>query len=196
MRKIAAIAVLLLLLYPVANFLDVWTTAHSSYEGEAQAAIVLGAAQYNGEPSGALRGRLDTAGRLWADGRVPLVVVTGGGRETDVTTEAKAGYDYLRATYGMPDEDLRLEVQGRTTYESVAAAARFLADEGVSEVIMVTDPYHAARTELVAGEVGLTAHSVPTDAHYTTRRLVNETVAVSLGRLLSFRRLDGLARDN
>ncbi len=195
MRKMVIIASLLLVAYVFVNFLDVWTTATNSYEGDAQAAIVLGAAQYNGTPSGALQGRLDTAGELWQQERVPIVVVTGGRQETDVTSEASAGADYLISTFGIPDEDILREVDGRTTYESVAASARFLRERGVTDVIMVTDPYHAARAELVAEEVGLNAKSVPTNASISGGRLVSETVAVSLGRIFSFRRLDSFAQN-
>ena len=53
-----------------------------------------------------------------------FVVVTGGNQEGDVTTEAKAGYDYLRLTQGIPDEALLLEVDGTSTYESLRATAR------------------------------------------------------------------------
>ncbi len=193
LKKLAGIGLGLFVLYFASTFFEVWWTSTQRYDGAAPAAIVLGAAQYNGEPSGALRGRLDRAAELYADGDVELIVVTGGGQDEDVTTEAKTGYDYLRESAGIPDEDLRLEVQGRSTYESMAATARFLEDEGIVDVIVVTDPYHARRSTLIANEVGLEAEAVPTDASVTAERLVTETVAVGVGRLVSFRRLDRFA---
>ncbi len=189
-RRVATIAFWLLVFYGVANFMDVWFASRSSYEGTATAAVVLGAAQYNGEPSAALQGRLDRAADLYNTGRVELVVVTGGGQENDITTEAKTGYDYLRDTASIPDEDLRLEVDGASTYQSLAAAARFLEDEGVSDVILVTDPYHAKRSILIADEVGLIPEVVPTDSSTSFGRLLRETVATSIGRLVGFRRID------
>lgn len=151
---------------------------------------MLGAAQYNGEPSAALRGRLDQAAQLYTEDRVTLLVVTGGGQADDVTTEAKTGYDYLRDTVSVPDEDLRLEVDGASTYQSLAAAARFLAEEGIADVILVTDPYHAKRSKLIAEEVGLTAHVSPTDSSTSFGRLLRETAATSIGRMIGFRRID------
>ena len=118
------------------------------------------------------------------------MVVTGGGQEDDITTEAKTGYDYLRDTAAIPDEDLRLEVDGTSTYESLAAASRFLEVEGVTDVILVTDPYHARRSKLIADEVGLDAEVSPTDASVSLQRLVRETGAVSIGRLVGFRRIN------
>ncbi len=181
--------------YLAANFLDVWWASRQSYEAEASAAIVLGAAQYNGEPSPALRGRLDTAAELYAQNKVTYVVVTGGGREGDATTQAKASYDYLRSTAGIPDERLFLEVEGTSTYEELAASSRFLAREGLIDVILVTDPYHAKRAALVAAEVGLIAEVHPTDASAPFDRLAGETLAVSAGRILTFRRLEQVVLD-
>lgn len=189
-RKAAGIALGLLLLYLVVNFTDVWFASRIDFDGEASAAVVLGAAQYNGEPSAALAGRLDKAAEIYLDDRVRLVVVTGGGQENDLTTEAKTGYDYLRDTVSIPDEDLRLEVDGTSTYESLAAASRFLEAEGITDVIIVTDPYHARRSKLIAGEVGLEAEVSPTDASTSFQRLVRETGAVSVGRLVGFRRVN------
>lgn len=190
MKRIAIIAAALVALYFVVTFVDVWLASGSDYEGEASAVVVLGAAQYNGEPSEALQGRLDHAATLYLDERVDLVVVTGGGQADDITTEAKTGYDYLRDTASIPDEDLRLEVDGDSTYSSLAAAARFLAQENITDVILVTDPYHAKRSQLIAEEVDLVASVSPTDASVSMARLLRETGAVSVGRIIGFRRLD------
>ena len=125
-KRIALIALGLVVLYFAVTFVDVWLASGRPYDGSASAAVVLGAAQYNGEPSAALKGRLDEAAELYRSDRVGLIVVTGGKQEADVTTEAKTGYDYLRETAGVPDEDLLLEVDGSSTYQSLAATARFL----------------------------------------------------------------------
>ena len=145
-RRLLRLAVGFLALYLVFSIGDVAWMSTRRTDASAPAAVVLGAAQYNGEPSAVLRARLDAAAELWADGRVDLVVVTGGGQEADVTTEAKSGYNYLRETHGLSDEELRLEVQGSSTYESLAAASRFLRSDGIDDVILVTDPYHARRS--------------------------------------------------
>ncbi len=190
MKRIAVIAGVLVALYFVVTFVDVWIASGSDYEGTSSAAVVLGAAQYNGEPSDALQGRLDQAAALYLDERVELVVVTGGGQADDITTEAKTGYDYLRDTASIPDEDLRLEVDGKSTYMSLAAAARFLAEEDITDVVLVTDPYHAKRSQLIAEEVGLTASVSSTDSSASLPRLVRESGAVAIGRIIGFRRLD------
>lgn len=187
----------LLVLYLVATFVDVWLASRADYEpgmatGSPTAAVVLGAAQYNGEPSPVLQARLDEALALYEANEVDLVVVTGGGQETDLTTEAKTGYDYLREQTDIPDEDVRLEVQGASTYESLSATARFLERDGVVAVVLVTDRYHAKRSMLIAKEVGLEPVVSLTPQKPSFSRLVKESGAVGLGRIIGFRRLERL----
>ncbi len=182
----------LVVAYPVVTFFDVWLASTQTNDVSGDAAIVLGAAQYNGEPSPVLSGRLDRAAELFDSGSVALIVVTGGAQEGDVGTEANAGYVYLRREAGLADEDIRLEVQGESTYESLAATARFLETEDVTNVVVVTDPFHARRAALVAEEVGLTVEVALTSNPATFGRLVEETAAVSIGRIIGFRRLQQL----
>lgn len=191
-RKLFWIGVTLAIGYMAVTFVDVWIASLRRSDESAPAAVVLGAAQYNGEPSDALRGRLDAASELYIAGRVELIVVTGGGQDEDFTTEAKTGYDYLRQTAGVPDEDLRLEVQGSSTYQSLAAVSRFLPAESVEKIIIVTDPYHSRRSQLIAEEVGLEASVYQTDGTSSLDRLVQETLGVAAGRLIGFRRLDNM----
>lgn len=179
---------LVLVLYLFANFMDVWVASKAELDNPAPAAIVLGAAQYNGEPSPVLRARLDRALELYKESQVDLVVVTGGGKVGDVTTEAKTGYDYLRAA-GIPDSALLLEVQGVSTYESVGAAARILRNRDITRAILVTDSYHSRRAQLVAEEFGMEAE-VALVGTPSLGRLFRESVAVSIGRITSFRRLE------
>ncbi len=179
----------LLMAYPVVTFFDVWLASTQKGEVSGDAAVVLGAAQYNGQPSPVLKSRLDRASDLFSSGSVPLVVVTGGSQEGDVSTEANAGYAYLRREAGLDDTDLRLEVQGESTYESLAATARFLETEGVENVVVVTDPFHAKRATLIAEEVGLSVEVALTSNPASFERLVEETAAVGVGRIIGFRRL-------
>lgn len=194
-RKLQLWGIALGILYLVVTTLDVVWASYRLTEASAPAAVVLGAAQYNGEPSEALKRRLDRAAELYADDRVDLIVVTGGGQEADTTTEAKSGYDYLRETAAVPDEDLRLEVQGGSTYESLAAVERFLEPEGIVDVILVTDRYHARRSQLIADEVGLDASVYPTEGSLPAGRLVSESAAVAAGRVIGFRRLNNYLVD-
>ena len=177
------------LLYVLVTFLLVWRSTTLDHARPAEAIVVLGAAQYDGRPSPALRQRLDHAYALWRRHVAPTIVVTDGRQPGDRFTEATAGYDYLRRR-GVPDAALRKEVQGRSTYESLAATARFLKHEGIHDVVLVTSASHAERVAAVAAEVGLAAHVSPAGHQASLQSMARETVAVSLGRLVGYRRLD------
>lgn len=194
-RRLAALLLALGLAYLSLTFMQVWWASRVDPDApvDSSAAVVLGAAQYNGTPSPVLQGRLDHAAGLYLTDSVDIIVVTGGGQEADITTEAKAAYDYLRTNVGISDERLRLEVDGTSTFEQLAATARFLESEGITDVVLVTDPYHARRAQLVAEEVGLDATVSVTSAGAPFRRLVRETGAVAVGQLISFRRLERFA---
>ena len=196
--RLALAAIALVALWYLFNLVDVWIGATSDYDGIAPAAVVLGAAQYNGSPSAALAGRLDRAGELYLDDRVELVVVTGGGQEADITTEAKTGYDYLREDHwASPTSDLRLEVQGASTYESLAATEPGSCRPGGGRPrwSLVTDRYprSAGRSARSPSEVGLECRVVSLDPlrpGSACERLMQESAAVSIGRILGFRPVD------
>ena len=187
-RMVRRLAMWLAVAYVAGTFLQVWLAATRDDARKVQAIVVLGAAQYNGRPSPALRARLDHAINLYDRGIAPLVIVTGGRAPGDRTTEAAASAKYLMA-HGIGDAHIRREVQGRDTWESLAATARFLKPDGVRDVVLVTDGYHSARVAAVAKEVGLHARTSPVGGAGPLSRLVRETGAVAVGRVIGFRRL-------
>lgn len=189
---VAAVAVV----YLGFTFVQVFQASRRSDVQTAEAIVVLGAAQYNGAPSPVLQARLDHAVELYEQGMAPVVVVTGGGQEGDSSTEASAGRSYLIGQ-GIPDGALRSEVQGTNSWQSLAAAARFLTREGIDEVILVSSPYHALRTEQIAEEVGLEGRASPALASpesgaFELVKLGRETLAVGLGQIIGHRRLVNL----
>ena len=93
----------------------------------AAAIIVMGAAQYDGRPSPVLRARLDHAIALWHKGLAPRLIVTGGRRAGDRTSEAATGRRYAVA-HGVPDSAILMESEGRTTAESMRAAAVLMTE--------------------------------------------------------------------
>lgn len=162
------------------------------------AIVVLGAAQYNGVPSPVLRARLDHAADLWREGYAPVVVVTGGKMPGDVSTEASASAAYL-ASKGVPDGSVLREVQGRTSWESLQASARFLHERDIEKVILVSDSFHNARIETMAEAVGLEPSVSATRTSPITGRdrlpyVAKEVVSLSLGKLFGFARVASMEK--
>ncbi len=187
-RRAAVVALGLGVLYVGATFVQVRLVGGAGEVDTADAIVVLGAAQYDGEPSPVLAARLGHALDLYADGVADVVVVTGGNQPGDRFTEAGAGAVWLLER-GIPDAAIRREVQGASTWEQLAATARFLRAEGREQVVLVSDPSHTARLRAVADEVGLDAVVSPVPgASVSARTWARETAAMAIGRLVGFRR--------
>lgn len=140
----------------------------------AGAAIVLGAAQWNGAPSPVLRARLDHVIDLYKRGDVGRVILTGGAGPGDSTSEAAAGRQYL-IERGLPAEALLLEEQGTTTWESLRNASALARANGIGSVLLVSDPFHMLRSLKMAHDLGLAAYGSPTRTSPISGNLVEES---------------------
>ena len=186
--RTAAVVLLVGVVYFVVTFVQVWQASNRDETRESQAIIVLGAAQYDGRPSPVLARRLDHAAELYLEGLAPMIVVTGGRQPGDRFTEAAASAAYLERL-GVPGQAIEREVQGESSWESLAAASRFLRADGVTRVLLVSDPYHALRIASIADDLGLDAVVSPADGGSSIGSLFRETVAVGVGRVIGYDRL-------
>jgi len=142
----------------------VWRSAHhddASQIDRADAIVVLGAAQYDGEPSPVFAGRLDHAALLYEQGRAERVLVLGAGQPGDRFTEAEAGRAYL-IEQGVPADAIVPVPEGHTTFESLEAAAPVMRRAGMDSAFLVSDPWHNARVERMAEDLGIDGHASAT----------------------------------
>jgi uncharacterized SAM-binding protein YcdF (DUF218 family) len=142
----------------------VWRAAHHDDASEidrADAIVVLGAAQYDGDPSPVFARRLDHAALLYEQGRAATVLVLGSGQPGDRFTEAEAGRAYLM-DHGVPADAIIPVPEGHTTFESLEAAAPVLRDAGMDSAFLVSDPWHNARVERMADDLGIEGHASAT----------------------------------
>ncbi len=193
--QVAGVVVALGLAYLAFSYWQVWATGRSDQARPVDAIVVMGAAQYDGRPSPQLAARLDHAVDLWPEGLAPLVVVTGGKRPGDRFTEADASAEYL-VDRGIPADAIVLEGDGSTTWESWRNVEA-LMDGTIESVLIVTDPYHALRSRLIAESVGFEAYVSPTRTSVVSgtselQRELGEAAGVAVGRIIGFDRLSGL----
>lgn len=118
-------------------------------------ALVMGAAQYDGRPSPAFERRLERALSLWNRACVDSIVVSGGRRSGDRTSEGAAGVAWL-AAHGVPEEVLTAEETATTSAENVLRSRPWLQD---GRVVVVTDDLHAWRATWLAARFGLEAQA-------------------------------------
>jgi uncharacterized SAM-binding protein YcdF (DUF218 family) len=160
---------------------------------KADAIVVLGAAQYVGRPSPVLRARVDHAVSLWKRGLAPALILTGGTGVGDTTSEAAVARKYAMSR-GIPDRAIVLEINGRTTSESMRAVARIMDDREQTSVILVSDPFHMLRLSILARRHRLEPYMSPTRTSPITsnreerwKYVVSESVKVPLAYIFERR---------
>ena len=126
----------------------------------APVALVLGAMVFpDGTPSPFLAARLDLAHRLYAAGKVQVVVVSGDNMAKEYN-EPEAMRSYL-INAGMPAEAVVTDYAGFDTYDSCARALRIF---GVKKLIVVTQSYHLPRAVASCRALGIEATGVGDDS--------------------------------
>jgi uncharacterized SAM-binding protein YcdF (DUF218 family) len=193
-RRVVLAGFLLVFVYLAVTFVQVWMASRRDGARKSDAIIVLGAAQYDGRPSPVLAARLDHAIDLYRRGIAPTIVVTGGRQPGDRFTEAGAGAIYLH-DHAVPESAILRETTGRTSWESLESAARFLEARHLRRVVLVSDPYHSERIDAIAHVVGLDAVTSPTRTSpikgtEALKRMFGETLRVAAGRIFGYERLD------
>ncbi len=169
----------------------VWRAANIPIVRSADVIVVLGAAQLNGRPGNALKARLVEAKRIFDVGLAPKIITVGAGAPGDRTTEAASGKAWLR-THGVPTSKIIAIEVGRDTLVSTKAYAALMKKEMVSDVIIVTDPFHCQRAMTMANDQGIVSTCSPVQTGPNTisnsgfKYLLRETAAylvyITVGR--------------
>ena len=147
--------------------------------------LVLGC-QVNGEtPSDMLRDRLDRAVALYKAGVSDTLLLSGDHLSREGYDEVTAMQKYV-VGQGVPQEAIRLDLAGFSTYESMYRAREVF---GMRQVLVVTQPYHLYRAVYVARRLGLEAtgtQSMPNRYVYPLYNQVREVLARNKDFLYSF----------
>ncbi len=141
--------------------ISIVTYAGKDAGGNADAAIVLGAAVSDTVPSPVFEARLRHARDLYLQRRVRLIVVTGGRGPGDALSEGDAGRQWL-IRQGVPADSVLAETRSRTTIQNLAFARPLLDARRAETVLIVSDPLHMRRAMVVAARQGLNADPSPT----------------------------------
>jgi uncharacterized SAM-binding protein YcdF (DUF218 family) len=123
-------------------------------------AVVLGTEVLpGGRPSRTLEARVRHAARLYREGRVSLLVPTGGLGEHP-PSEAEVMARLLRED-GVPESAVLIEDRALNTWDSARLVAGMADKLGVESVVVVTDPLHCVRTVAAFRKAGLKAWAEP-----------------------------------
>jgi len=132
-------------------------------------AIVFGAGLLrDGSPTAVLRDRVRTAARLYQEGRVEKLLMSGD-NSSIYYNEPESMRQYA-LSLGIPDEAIVLDYAGRRTYDTCYRAQKVF---GLEEVILVTQKFHLPRAIYTCNQLGLPAIGVPADQReYRQRSLM------------------------
>ncbi len=123
-------------------------------------AVVLGTQVLSGgRPSRTLEARVRHAAGLYKEGRVGLLVPTGG-LGNHPPSEAEVMARILREE-GVPEDAVLLEDRALNTWDSARLVAGMADKLGIRSVVVVTDPLHCVRTVAAFRKAGLMAWAEP-----------------------------------
>ncbi|MDP3228438.1 MAG: YdcF family protein [Acidovorax sp.] len=130
-----------------------------------QAIVVLGSGTPNGQPSPALRARLDKARELAATHPQAWVVVSGGVDFGETLSEGQVMGNYLREQ-GMDPARILQEERSTSTELNLQYSLPLLQQRGLglnAAVAVVTSDFHTVRAQRIARKIGYT-RAIPVPA--------------------------------
>lgn len=156
--KLLIIICLILSLIPIGiNFFIIYQNKKDIYniediKDEFDIALVLGCSVLkDGSPSKMLRDRLDAAIKLYEEGKVKKILITGD--HTKTYSEITTMYTYLKEQ-GISEDVIEVDEKGYSTNESLI---NYKANHKNKNVIIVTQEYHLYRALFIAKELELDA---------------------------------------
>lgn len=141
-----------------------------SGEARAECALVFGSAVYGFDtPGPAMLRRVSTAVRLYHEGSVKRLIVSGGRTSPADQSEAEVMSRYARRQ-SVNQRDIVLEDRSRSTWQNLSYARPLAAD--CASVVAVSDGYHLGRIRLFARLLGWgSLATVPADEAPPPERL-------------------------
>jgi uncharacterized SAM-binding protein YcdF (DUF218 family) len=141
-------------------YYDIDSRSQQDRARPADTIIILGAAVWSGERAGpSLAARAQHAITLYHAGYASHLILSGGlGKYPP--SEAEMMRRILTAA-GVPEAALVLEDGSHSTEENLANSKRIMNDRGWHNALIVSDPFHLYRAELIAQDLGLEAYGSP-----------------------------------
>lgn len=128
---------------------------------KAPVAVVFGAGLWGGEPSPYLAHRLDAAARLYREGTVRAVLVTGDNSRVEYDEP-----DVMRAyltRHGVPGRAVVSDYAGFDTWDSCVRARKVF---GVERAVLVSQGFHIRRAVALCEAAGVSSYGVGVDERH------------------------------
>ncbi len=119
------------------------------------AILVLGAKSFHGNSyNPCLVSRVKHAAELYKAKYAPKIIVSGGRDREDNVNESET-MKKIAISHGVYSKDILLEPTATSTYENLLFSQKILKLNNLNSVIIVTEPFHIARSSLVAERLNL-----------------------------------------
>lgn len=128
---------------------------------QADVAIVLGAAAWRSRPSPVFAERINHAIELHRRGWVGAVILTGGYGRNPSLADSEIAREYALQR-GLPASVIYIETNSTDTQENLVEAQKLMQALGWGSALLVSDPLHMYRAQLLADELGMQTASSPT----------------------------------
>jgi len=160
--------------------LAVFAARNGSFDLPAECGIVFGAAvRWDGTAGPSSLRRVQTAARLYKEGQIERVFITGGRGEGMRYSEAQVMFN-VALEDGIDPAAIVLEEKSRSTWENLLYTKPLMED--CSSVVAISDGYHLARIRLLAQKQGWgTLQTYPADERPPLRDELNNIVREVLG---------------
>lgn len=135
--------------------------AHIDETQPADVAIVLGAAAWRNRPSPVFAERINHAIELYLQGYVHNIIFTGGYGRNPQVADSEIARDYA-IQRGVPASAIYVETNSTDTEENLVEAQKLMQSLGFTSALLVSDPLHMYRIQLLSAEIGLEGFSSPT----------------------------------
>lgn len=158
------VALLFLIVITTGYAVSAWTIigfGNNTFDGSADAAVVLGAAAWGNRPSPVYRERINQAILLYRQGRVHWLIFTGGTPEFGYPSEAEVGRHFA-LQHGIPDTAILVDTESRSTWTNLVQAKSLMRTAKLQSAILVSDPLHMCRAMAMATDMEMVANPVPT----------------------------------
>lgn len=167
-RKVLRWIIRVFIIWLVVHLLYITVDGLTDYKGSADVAVVLGnRVKADTSLSSALQGRVDKALVLYRQGRVKMIMVSGGMSKT--TTKVPEGLAMKRYLIGkgVPADKIIEDNDGENTYLTAKDYIPVRDSLHLSTVIVVSSYYHITRTKYIFRKLGIDhVHGASSDVFF------------------------------
>ncbi len=161
--KLTLLAALTAFIVIAYNATAIWRFSKQDQTRHADCAIVAGAGINGDQPSAVFKARLDHAVWLYHEGVVGSLILTGGLSPGATRSDAAVAKEYVTAKE-VPEAAILIEERSTITRENLRNAAELMHQHGLKTALLVSDPLHMLRMQMIAWDNRIESWSSPVTA--------------------------------